>query len=41
VDDFILKPASDERILEVIEKVTRRLDEERKREEDVRRTKIG
>lgn len=38
VDDFILKPASDERILEVIEKVTHRLDEERKREADVKRS---
>ncbi len=37
VDDFILKPATDERILEVIEKVTHRLDEERKREEHVKR----
>ncbi len=38
VDDFILKPASDERILTVLGKVTNRLDEEREKEESVKKS---
>ncbi|MFQ3621454.1 MAG: response regulator [Spirochaetales bacterium] len=36
VDDFLLKPASHEQVIEVIAKVTRRLDQERQREEHER-----